>query len=114
MPTSDPARTKHRQYQGLSLRCIRGAERTHRRTAPQADVMSAVQPPLSETHPELAAQAYGWDPTSLSAGSNKKREWECPNAHRFVASINNRISGKGCPYCANKKVLVGFNDLASA
>ena len=29
----------------------------------------------------------------------------------FYASPNNILKGKGCPYCCNKKVLVGFNDM---
>ena len=34
------------------------------------------KPSIAETHPELAAQADGWDPTTLTAGSNKKRTWK--------------------------------------
>jgi len=29
---------------------------------------------LAETHPELAAQADGWDPTTVTAGSGKRVE----------------------------------------
>lgn len=29
----------------------------------------------------------------------------------FYASPNNILNGKGCPYCHNKKVLIGFNDM---
>lgn len=29
----------------------------------------------------------------------------------FYASPNNTLKGKGCPYCHNKKVLIGFNDM---
>ncbi len=69
--------------------------------------------PLSETHPELAKQAHGWDPRQLTAGSNKVMDWLCPMSHKFSASVNNRTRGTNCPYCANKKVLKGFNDLAT-
>ena len=69
---------------------------------------------LQTTHPEIAAQAHGWDPTTVTAGSNKKMVWECSTGHpldTWETVVNDRTSGKGCPVCANQKVLVGFNDL---
>jgi len=71
------------------------------------------KPSLSETHPELAAQADGWDPTVITAGSNKKLQWICPAGHGYVATPNNRSNGKGCPVCAGRKVLPGVNDLGT-
>ncbi len=65
---------------------------------------------LVTTHPEIAKQAIGWDPLTVSAGSDKKKKWICKNGHEWDAQIKNRTRGKGCPYCANKKLLVGFND----
>ena len=62
-------------------------------------------------HPELAKEADGWDPSTVLAGSDKKRLWKCSLGHRWEAHPNNRCLGKGCPYCGNKKVLKGFNDL---
>ena len=71
-------------------------------------------PPLATTHPELAAQSHGWDPTIVSAGSNKKLEWQCDLGHIWTALVCNRsLHGNGCPYCANQSVLAGFNDLAT-
>jgi hypothetical protein len=69
--------------------------------------------PLSETHPELTKEAHGWDPSTLTAGSNKKIEWKCTLEHIFEANVANRVQGRGCPFCANRKVLKGFNDLAT-
>ena len=66
---------------------------------------------LKTTHPELAAQADGWDPTTLNAGSNKKVGWKCDLGHSWTANLNNRTNGRHCPICAGKKVLAGFNDL---
>ena len=66
---------------------------------------------LAESHPELAAQAYGWDPTTLTAGSNKKVGWKCTKGHEWTASISNRSKGRGCPVCANRKLVRGINDL---
>ena len=34
--------------------------------------MTSRKPSLAETHPEIAAQADGWDPTTLTFGSGKK------------------------------------------
>ncbi len=57
--------------------------------------------PISETHPALAAEAHEWDPTTVSAGSDKRRRWECLLGHTWVASISNRaVLGTGCPSCA--------------
>lgn len=51
------------------------------------------------------------EPQSLTVGSNKKVWWKCFQNHSYQASIYNRLKGTGCPYCANKKVLIGYNDL---
>lgn len=71
------------------------------------------KPPLSVTHPELAAQAVGWDPSDFVAGSNKKLTWRCELGHEWQSIVANRSKGSGCPFCAGQKVLPGFNDLAT-
>ena len=68
--------------------------------------------PLSETHPELAAQAVGWDPTEVTPGSGQKRLWRCTQSHEWEAQILNRVNGTGCPYCAGR-LMTGVNDLAT-
>ena len=68
---------------------------------------------LATTNPELAAEAYYWDPTTLTAISGQKREWRCTNDHVWSDSIAHRSYGRGCPICSNKKVLAGYNDLAT-
>ncbi len=68
---------------------------------------------LESTHPELAAEADGWDPTTVTFGSHLKMIWKCALGHRYSCDVNSRSSGRGCPFCANKKVLAGFNDLES-
>ena len=55
---------------------------------------------LATTNPELAAQADGWDPTTLTEGSGKKVAWRCELGHSWSASIGNRSNGRGCPTCA--------------
>ena len=68
---------------------------------------------LATINPELAAEADGWDPTTVSVGTNKKNNWKCKLGHRWAASVANRSKGSGCPVCAGQSVLVGFNDLAT-
>ncbi len=73
---------------------------------------------LSTTNPELAAD---WHPTKncncspqmVTAGSGKKVWWKCKKGHEWQAVIADRKNGTGCPYCGNKRLLPGFNDLAS-
>jgi hypothetical protein len=68
--------------------------------------------PISVTHPELAKDADGWDPSSYLAGSNLKRSWKCKLGHIWEAVISNRAGkGYGCPICSGQKILKGFNDL---
>ena len=75
--------------------------------------MNKGKKPLSETHPELAKEAHGWDPSLFTAGSNSKVNWKCSKGHVWEAIVGNRSKGQGCGVCDNKKVLTGFNDLAT-
>lgn len=51
-------------------------------------------------------------PSEYMPKSGSKVWWICGKGHEWQAIINDRIGGeRGCPYCANKKVLQGFNDL---
>ena len=73
---------------------------------------------LATTHPQLALE---WDyeknspllPQQFTHGSSKKVYWRCEKMHRWFADISSRAAGRGCPYCHNRKVLPGFNDLAT-
>lgn len=73
---------------------------------------------LAATFPELAAQ---WHPdkngdllpSMVTAGSNKKVWWLGKCGHTWEDTVSHRNSGNGCPYCAGKRILPGFNDLAS-
>jgi hypothetical protein len=76
-------------------------------------VMSSIKDSLAETHPELAAQADGWDPTTLSAGSGKKVAWICKGSHSWQSSVTNRTKGSGCPFCSGLRPTIGENDLAT-
>ena len=74
---------------------------------------------LAKIFPEIAAQ---WHPTlngnltpeMVSPYSNRKVWWQCELGHAYFASVSSRtMKGSGCPYCSRKKVLPGFNDLAT-
>ena len=52
-------------------------------------------------------------PRQVSYGSKQKTWWLCPNGHEWQAAVYTRTAGRGCPYCAGRKVLPGFNDLAT-
>lgn len=74
---------------------------------------------LQTVNPKLAAEWHptkngGLKPEFIPAGSGKKAWWLCPVCHgEWQTRIVERNQGRGCPYCANQKVLVGFNDLAT-
>ena len=73
---------------------------------------------LAVVNPGLAAQ---WHPTKngdltpdiVTAGSHKKVWWQCRQGHEWQSQIYDRNNGNGCPYCSGKKILKGFNDLAT-
>jgi hypothetical protein len=68
---------------------------------------------LATTHPEIAAEADGWDPTTVTAGSNKLRAWRCPRGHKSKRSVAQRTQGYGCAVCAGHRVEIEFSDLAT-
>ena len=71
---------------------------------------------LQTINPTLASEwSYeknnGLMPNDVLPNSNKKVWWECSKGHEWQATVANRSSGRGCPYCSCKKVLAGYNDL---
>ena len=73
---------------------------------------------LGSAKPQIATE---WRPTkngllrpeNVTVYSNRKAWWICKEGHEYAAVISRRVSGSGCPYCANRKVLTGYNDLAT-
>lgn len=73
---------------------------------------------LKTLFPDIASH---WDyeknpdmPEDNSPYSLRKKWWICEKGHSYDMSISSRTAGsQGCPYCASKRILVGFNDLAS-
>ena len=58
-----------------------------------------------------ANSAAGYSPEAITTGSTKKVFWKCEKGHVWQASPNNRSKGQGCPICAGRQVLAGYNDL---
>ena len=76
---------------------------------------------LESQFPEIAEEFHsekneGLTPDQILAGSTKKVWWQCKFGHEWPTSPLNRTLKTvqhNCPYCANKKVWPGFNDLAT-
>jgi hypothetical protein len=66
---------------------------------------------LKSINPELAKEADGWDPSSITSKSGHRKPWICKLGHKWDAAVRHRANGTGCPYCNGQKVLIGFNDL---
>ena len=52
-------------------------------------------------------------PFEVSSMSSKIIHWKCQNGHSWVAKASKFSIGQRCPYCIGKKVLTGYNDLAT-
>ena len=71
---------------------------------------------LSTVDPELARD---WDydmngdlsPSNVKPGSDRVVWWKGACGHQWQSSISNYRKSRNCPYCTNKRVLPGFNDL---
>lgn len=76
---------------------------------------------LATVRPDVAAQFHptkngDLTPDRVAYGSHSKVWWICEKGHEWQTSPNKRTHGDyehGCPYCSGRKVLAGFNDLAS-
>lgn len=69
---------------------------------------------LATTNPKIAET---WHPTKnilkpnqVKVKSNRKIWWMCEKKHEWQTTVYNRWQGKGCPYCSNNKILIGYND----
>ena len=74
---------------------------------------------LLNLYPEIAKE---WDyekngdmkPNQFYSTSSRKVWWICNKGHSYEATISHRtVDNTSCPYCANQKILKGYNDLAT-
>lgn len=75
---------------------------------------------LASNFPKIAQEWHptkngNLKPTQISKGSNKKFWWRCTKCrHEWEARVADRTKDHtGCPACANKVLIQGFNDLAT-
>ncbi len=75
---------------------------------------------LATLYPDLMEQwdfekNEGIDPKNMLPSSHEKVWWICEKGHRWQAAVFSRTreNRSNCPYCSGKKVLAGFNDLAT-
>ena len=71
---------------------------------------------LATVKPRLAKEVSPYSKikaTGVTTGSGNKLLWRCVKGHEWEAMVCDRSNGNSCPYCSNKKVLAGFNDLAT-
>lgn len=74
---------------------------------------------LATFAPDIASQWHpnrneSLSPDAVSPYSNRKVWWICNEGHEYQMDINHRTGRKSeCPYCTGRKVLAGFNDLAT-
>jgi hypothetical protein len=61
---------------------------------------------IAVIHPEIAAEAHGWNPIKVSRGSNEKLYWKCNKGHIYKMSPKNRTrksKNSHCSVCRLKK-----------
>ena len=82
----------------------------NRQILPGFNDLAHLEPELSaEWHPSKNGDLL---PTQISKGSEKKVWWKCSKGHEWEISPNHRTTQRtNCPYCSNKKILTGYNDL---
>lgn len=71
-----------------------------------------IQNELSDLLKEWNAEKNGaLSIRDVTSFSSQKVWWKCKNGHEWEAKVDNRARGAKCPYCTNKRVLAGYNDL---
>jgi very-short-patch-repair endonuclease len=64
---------------------------------------------LSTKNPKLAEDWHPskngkFTPNDVTPGSMRKVWWQCKKGHEWIASLNSRSKGHGCPYCGGLKI----------
>ena len=63
---------------------------------------------------EWDAEKNTTDPYETTYGSIQNIWWKCKLGHSWQTTPNSRTSGHtGCPYCSGRRILPGFNDIAT-
>jgi hypothetical protein len=75
---------------------------------PGVNDLETLNPDLSQEWHFLKNQQT---PGQVKVQSSKRVWWLCQRGHEWQATVSARTNGTGCPFCANVRVLEGFNDL---
>ena len=79
------------------------------RVMPGINDLGTLQPALSnEWHPTKNGDLV---PSAVREFSMKKIWWAGSCGHEWVDTPAHRSSGRNCPYCSGRKLLIGFNDI---
>jgi len=81
----------------------------HRLVPGKNDLLSMAPQIATQYHPTLNTIPV----EKVFRKSPGKCWWLCEQGHEWEASPNSRAAGNGCPTCKNKRVLAGYNDLAT-
>ncbi len=74
---------------------------------------------LESHYPDIVNAEWDFErntvtPDQVTPYTEKKVWWHCSKGHFYLQEVDNHVQvGQGCPYCANKKVWPGFNDVAT-
>lgn len=74
---------------------------------------------MRTTHPHLAAEFHPTkngdnSPDNVTANSSKRYWWRCAEGHEWAAVGYSRVRyNNRCPFCSNRRVWVGWNDMAT-
>ena len=74
------------------------------------DLASCNSSLASEWHPTKNGTLT---PADICVSSGKKVWWKCKKGHEWEATVNYRNRRPICPYCTNRKILIGVNDLST-
>ena len=104
-----------RQYRQATLPAIEGISRDVQYALAKQIIHG--ENDLQSQFPQIAAQ---WcaerngdlSPDTVASYSNRRVWWQCEKGHVYQSIIAHCTkNASGCPYCAGRKVLAGFNDL---
>ena len=99
-----------------------GCPKCGREKAAVSSSRSRVVPGVNDFATVNPVAASQWDyekngglrPVSLTANSNLKVWWKCPDCeNEWRATIASRKNSKDCPFCINRRFKEGFNDIFS-
>lgn len=83
-----------------------------KKTVPGENDLASVFPLLAE---QWNREKNGeLTPQQVTPYANRKVWWRCERGHDYLAAVSSRTTNRtGCPYCSGRRVLPGFNDLAT-